>query len=94
MKFENVFKSNLDGEFYRCPCCNYLTLPERGGFDICPVCFWEDDGQDEHDAGLIRGGPNGLLSLSQARLNFLEFGACNERAKAFVRNPKNDEFYW
>jgi len=28
---------------YSCPCCGYLTLPERGAYDICPVCFWEDD---------------------------------------------------
>lgn len=27
----------------RCLCCGYRTLDERGGFDICPVCFWEDD---------------------------------------------------
>ncbi|WHO76586.1 MULTISPECIES: CPCC family cysteine-rich protein [Rhizobium] len=42
-----------------------------------PVCFWEDDGQDDHDAELVRGGPNGPLSLVQARLNFAESGACN-----------------
>ncbi len=28
---------------YACLCCGYLTLDERGGYDICPVCFWEDD---------------------------------------------------
>ena len=27
----------------RCLCCGYRTLDERGCFDICPVCFWEDD---------------------------------------------------
>lgn len=38
----------------RCLCCGYRTLDERGAFDICPVCFWEDDcyliydKQDEH----------------------------------------------
>ena len=26
-----------------CLCCGYRTLEERGAFDICPVCFWEDD---------------------------------------------------
>ncbi|HEI2325144.1 TPA: hypothetical protein SI485_004590, partial [Escherichia coli] len=30
-------------DLYKCPCCGYLTLPERGQYDICPVCQWEDD---------------------------------------------------
>lgn len=42
---------------YRCPCCQFRTLHERGGFELCPVCFWEDDGQDDQDACNIRGGP-------------------------------------
>ncbi|WP_268249705.1 CPCC family cysteine-rich protein [Streptomyces anandii] len=40
------------------------------GWQICPVCFWEDDGQDDHDADRVRGGPNGRLSLPEARRNF------------------------
>ncbi len=28
---------------YQCLCCGYKTLDSRGEFDICPVCFWEDD---------------------------------------------------
>ena len=47
-----------------------LTLSERGGFEICSVCWWEDDGQDDADADVVRGGPNGDLSLTQARKNF------------------------
>lgn len=34
-------------ELNKCPCCGYLTLPERGQYDICPVCLWEDDGRSE-----------------------------------------------
>lgn len=30
-------------EKYQCLCCGYKTLDSRGEFDICPVCFWEDD---------------------------------------------------
>lgn len=26
-----------------CLCCGYKTLSERGNYDICPVCFWEDE---------------------------------------------------
>jgi hypothetical protein len=76
---------------YPCPCCGYLTLEERGGDDICPVCFWEDDGQDDHDADEVRGGPNYELSLSVARSNFRRIGAASERVLTFVRPPQPDE---
>ncbi|MGJ4859446.1 CPCC family cysteine-rich protein [Labrys sp. KB_33_2] len=58
----------------RCPCCRYRTPGERGGYEVCPVCHWEDDGQDDHDADEVRGGPNGSLSLTQARRNFEQSG--------------------
>jgi hypothetical protein len=79
------------GVSYNCPCCGYKTLDDRGGFDICSVCFWEDDGQDDHDADIVRGGPNGALSLSQARANFQSFGACEKRHLENVRKPLPEE---
>jgi hypothetical protein len=45
-------------------------LGERGGYEICPLCNWEDDGQDDPHADEVWGGPNGSYSLSQARNNF------------------------
>lgn len=30
-----------------CPCCHYKTLTERGQYEVCPVCFWEDDGSND-----------------------------------------------
>ena len=83
--------SQLDGKSYACPCCRFLTLLERGGFEICPICFWEDDGQDDANADLVRGGPNGRLSLTQARKNFKAFGACDERHKNKAHSPEPDE---
>ena len=56
---------------FLCPCCYMPTLEERGGWHICPICFWEDDGQDNDDADTVRGGPNHDYSLSEARANFL-----------------------
>jgi hypothetical protein len=79
------------GERHRCPCCRYRTLHTRGHFEICPVCFWEDDGQDEHDADIVRGGPNGTLSLTAARANFDDFGASERRSLSHVRRPLPDE---
>ncbi len=40
-----------------CPCCRYETLTEHATFEMCPVCWWEDDGQsNHHDADVVRGG--------------------------------------
>lgn len=71
----------------RCPCCHYRTIGERGAFEFCPVCFWEDDGQEDVDAEVVRGGPNALLSLSEARENYRRYGACEERLSQNVRKP-------
>lgn len=71
-----------------CPVCHCATLAERGMFDICPVCFWEDDGSwSEEHPDEPNGGPNYALSLSQARKNFVEFGACEHKHIKDVRQP-------
>ena len=62
-----------------CPCCGRRTLDERGGYDICRVCWWEDDGQDNSEADLVWGGPNSDLSLTQARANVLLRGIFDPR---------------
>ena len=92
MAFTNVTKEPAaDGSFYRCPCCGSRTLRERGVFEMCPVCWWEDDGQDDHDADEVRGGPNGVFSLSQARQNYRQFGTYDTRFISSVRKPRPDE---
>jgi Cysteine-rich CPCC len=75
----------------RCPCCGYKTLRDRGGFEICLVCYWEDDGQDDRDADIVRGGPNGELSLTEARANYRRFKASDERYVSHVRPPRPEE---
>jgi Cysteine-rich CPCC len=59
---------------YTCPCCGHATLTERGAYEICSECGWEDDGQDEHDSAVVRGGPNGPVSLDQARRQYIARG--------------------
>ena len=56
-----------------------------------PRLFWEDDGQDEHDAETVRGGPNRALSLRAAQANYSAIGAYDECAVGFVRPPANEE---
>jgi hypothetical protein len=55
---------------YTCPCCGHPTLDARGDYEICDECGWEDDGQDDHDSGVVRGGPNRRLSLDAARAQY------------------------
>lgn len=65
--------SECNNKRFICPCCGYPTLDERVGYDICILCDWEDDGQDDLDADLIKGGPNGDYSLTEARENFKKY---------------------
>jgi hypothetical protein len=76
---------------FTCPCCGYKTLDEKppGTYLICKICFWEDDIVQFNDADFW-GGAN-KVSLRKGQLNFLEFGACEERCKQFVRKPNNDD---
>ena len=76
---------------HRCPCCKRLTLKGRGMFESCPVCIWEDDGQDDHDADVVRGGPNRTLSLSEARANYLTYGAADQIVLPYARPPTSAE---
>ncbi|WP_373691688.1 CPCC family cysteine-rich protein [Hyalangium versicolor] len=71
--------NTVEGEpetLHVCPCCHYRSLPERGEYTICNVCFWEDDGSDVPDH---YSSPN-HMTLRQGRENFSRYGACSERA--------------
>jgi Cysteine-rich CPCC len=73
MQQRNVTAPRGDSK-YTCPCCGRRNLDERGAYEICPECGWEDDGQDDHDSGVVRGGPNGKLSLDAARAAYVQRG--------------------
>lgn len=53
-----------------CPCCGFRTLAEaeRGSYDLCEICDWEDDGVQYRDPD-YRGGAN-RESLNKARAAF------------------------
>lgn len=70
-----------------CSCCGYLTLqePTHASYEICPICFWEDDPVQFSDPDFA-GGAN-RVSLRQAQANFTEFGACKREVLPDVRLP-------
>ena len=78
---------------YKCPCCDYYTFEEKpnGNYTVCPVCFWEDDPIQFINAD-YEGGSN-RFSLSQARQNFLDFGASDNKLRMHVRKPESDELF-
>ncbi len=72
-----------------CPCCGRRTIEEHEIYDICPVCWWEDDGSD-NDSADQHSGPN-HLSLLEARLNFLQYGIFDPKRVdlAEIKQPSN-----
>jgi hypothetical protein len=54
-----------------CRCCNYYSLRKHGAYEICRVCFWEDDGSSDLEA--ISSANH--MTLGEARKNFRRFGA-------------------
>jgi len=58
---------------------------------LCPVCWWEDDGQEDMDATEVRLTVNGQLSLSDARLHYAECGAAHPQFIRYVRKPHDFE---
>lgn len=66
-----------------------MTLNGMGDYDICPICFWEDDPVQSENPD-YRGGAN-KISLHEAQKNYKEFGACEKRFLKNVKRPsKND----
>ena len=75
---------------YTCPCCGYKTLDEEPPdmYDICEICFWEDDGyQYKHPD---EDGAN-YISFREAQQNFEKIGAKGERSLLHVRKPKKSD---
>ena len=75
---------------FTCPCCGYLIFAEPpGSFEICKICFWEDD-----IAQLVfptmAGGANSV-SLSEAQANFSDYGVSERRFQDQVRQVESTD---
>ncbi len=85
------FTAKIDGAvegLLECSCCGFRTLHRRGHYDICVVCFWEDDGTTDPDSP---SGPN-HMTLREARRNFAEIGAVSDAARHRVLPDGQDRF--
>ncbi|MDB4921283.1 CPCC family cysteine-rich protein [Mucilaginibacter sp.] len=61
-----------------CVCCGYKTL-QGIGWEICAVCFWEDDGVTELNK---MSGPN-HMTLFEAKQNFNNFGLSRDGYQSY-----------
>lgn len=77
----------MSSELYTCPCCGYKTLEDGspGSFEICSLCYWENDNVQADDPH-YEGGAN-EVSLYQAQRNFIDFGASDKKYIGSVQNP-------
>lgn len=57
---------------YPCPCCGHTVFAEPAFWELCPICFWEDDpGQLRWPES--RWGANGY-SLIEGQRNYATIG--------------------
>ena len=75
---------------YPCPCCGYLDFDEGpGSYDICPICFWEDDLSQLRFAYM--GGGANRVSLLEGQRFYGALGACEARFVTQVRPPTGED---
>ncbi len=78
---QRLLVQTVEGARATCPCCGYPTITGRAACDICALCGWEDDGQDDPErapSGAARpeqivGGVNHDYALTEARENFAAY---------------------
>ena len=75
-----------------CPCCDYVSLPERGRNLICPVCCWSDSGLEPVDLD-VPSPENHGTTLRMARRTFLEFGVCDPAMLPYALSPEERSAY-
>ncbi len=87
-----LIKKKDEPKKYKCPCCGHFTFEKKErAYDICPVCFWEDD-PEQYNNPMMPNGAN-HVSLATARVNYKHFAACDPEMKKYVRGPKKDELH-
>lgn len=65
-------------DLFKCPCCERKTLDEAydpvlgTGYDICPICKWEDDGtlDIKKSSGVNKGSIFEYREKMQGNMNF------------------------
>jgi hypothetical protein len=56
-----------------CPCCGYPTLRTAQCYEICVLCFWEDDLDGPRFSSEQGVGANGMYSFDEGRANCAKY---------------------
>lgn len=85
---------------WACPCCDDVTLAERGRHLICPICYREDEDVFYDADTLEPSAANHGLTHPGARGNFCHIGACeasmpknvlaNDKRAAILYMPRDE----
>lgn len=76
-------------DLFPCPCCNYRTIYEQGNYQICKVCFWEDDGNN-NDSDFSSANH---MTLNEARVNFEKNGVISDKFLNFINVEEKFKYY-
>ncbi|MFJ3395264.1 CPCC family cysteine-rich protein [Leifsonia aquatica] len=80
----------MNSAAYPCPCCGHLTLSDPpGSFEICAVCFWEDDAVQLRWPR-YEGGAN-CPCLIESQRAYADYGAMEYRFSGVVRAATEQE---
>ena len=76
-------------DFVACPCCGQPTLGKRGAYEVCTICWWEDETAAFDDAPDTISAANHGYTLARARENFVDHFDMYDAGKGIgtVANP-------
>jgi hypothetical protein len=87
---QNIQQPMADKRAWPCPACGHVVFKEPpGSYDICPICYWEDDGMQLASPMSCCGANS--VSLHEAQRNFALHGAVEKRFAVNVRRAGPDD---
>ncbi len=91
---DNIIVEGETEDLHACPCCTYKTLSMRGHYFICPVCHWEDDGNNGNDeASLNRYSSPNHMTLAEAKNHFNNLFIANSDTISKTSLLKNQSMF-
>lgn len=74
---------------FACPCCLYKTIKTFGQYEICPVCFWENDGNIVAE----RYSSANHMTLLEGRNNFEIYGYSSNCYASSIPEDVKERYY-